>query len=87
MTYTFFDLLKDDFEREVASTNYNEHEVLLANNLLANNLTAYGKALAYAEILQSIGHTVDWEVKEVEGLYKFTMACVDGEDVLEGGLA
>lgn len=82
MTYTFFDLLKDDFEREVASTNYNEHEVLLANNL-----TAYGKALAYAEILQSIGHTVDWEVKEVEGLYKFTMACVDGNDVLEGGLA
>ena len=55
--------------------------------LLANNLTAYGKALAYAEILQSIGHTVDWEVKEVEGLYKFTMACVDGNDVLEGGLA
>ncbi len=82
MTYTFFDLLKDDFEREVASTNYNEHEVLLANNL-----TAYGKALAYAEILQSIGHTVDWEVKEVEGLYKFTTACVDGNDVLEGGLA
>ena len=82
MTYTFFDLLKDDFEREVASTNYNEHEVLLANNL-----TAYGKALAYAEILQSIGHTVDWEVKEVEGLYKFTMACVDGNDVLEGSLA
>ena len=82
MTYTFFDLLKDSFEREVASTNYSEHEVLLANNL-----TAYGKALAYAEILQSIGHTVDWEVKEVEGLYKFTMACVDGENVLEGGLA
>lgn len=81
MTYTFFDLLKDDFEREVASTNYNEHEVLLANNLIA-----YGKALAYAEILQAIGHTVDWEVKNVEGLYKFTLACVDGEDVLEGGL-
>ena len=82
MTYTFFDLLKDDFEREVASTNYNEREVLLANNL-----TAYGKALAYADILQAIGHTVDWEVKEVEGLYKFTLACVDGNDVLEGGLA
>lgn len=81
MTYTFFDLLKDDFEREVASTNYNDHEVLLANNL-----TAYGKALAYAEILQSIGHTVDWEVKNIEGLYKFTMVCVDGESVLEGGL-
>lgn len=81
MTYTFFDLLKDDFEREVASTNHNEHEVLLANNL-----TAYGKALAYAEVLQSIGHTVDWEVKNVEGFYRFTLACVDGEDVLEGGL-
>jgi len=79
MTYTFFDLLKDDFEREVASTNYNAHEALLVNNI-----TAYGKALAYAEILQSIGHTVDWEVRDVEGFYEFTLACVDGINILEG---
>lgn len=78
MTYTFFDLLRDSFEREVHAVNYHSE-----NNEPVEATMAIGKLTAYSEILDAIGHQNEYEV-ELKGkcLPKVIKAVVDGKNLL-----
>ncbi len=84
MTYTFFDLLRDSFEREAHSVNYHQ-----MNGQPAECFSALGKLEAYSDMLEAIGHTNEYYVESKESgqfhLPVVVKAIVDGKDLLNPG--
>ncbi len=77
MKYTFFDQLRDAFEREAHAANFH-----VMNDDVKESFLSLGKLSAYADVLENLGHTVSFELSQDEDKPGIVKAIVDSRDLM-----